>query len=80
MAYEMDRTLSELCDRRDDIRIQLSLAGDMSRPDKRELLNGRAGLIILEAQIVARRRALGRPQITVPAGCNDPASRPAFQA
>jgi len=64
MAYEIDTKLSQLCERREDLRIQLSLATDAPRPDTRELLSGRAGLILLEAEIVARRRLLGRPQLT----------------
>lgn len=59
MPLDYDRTLSQLCDEREDLRIQLSLAGDVPRPDTRALLNGRARLILLEADIVARRRILG---------------------
>ncbi|HEV2567832.1 hypothetical protein [Sphingomonas sp.] len=59
MALDYDRTLSRLCDEREDVRIQLSLAGDVPRPDTRVLLTGRARLILLEADIVARRRVLG---------------------
>ncbi|NNM75353.1 hypothetical protein HJG53_00315 [Sphingomonas sp. ID1715] len=62
MALDYDRTLSQLYDEREDIRIRLSLAGDVPRPDTRALLNGRARLILLEADIVARRRALGHAQ------------------
>lgn len=65
MAYEIDTTLSQLCERREDLRVQLSLADDAVHPDTRRLLNGRASLILIEAEIVARRRALGRPQISV---------------
>lgn len=66
MAFEIDTTLSRLCERREDLRIQLSLAGDAVRPDTREVLTGRASLILLEAEIVARRRLLGRPQMPAP--------------
>ena len=62
MALDYDRTLSQLCDEREDLRIQLSLSRDVPRPDTRALLNGRARLILLEADIVARRRVLGHAQ------------------
>lgn len=66
MPFETDTTLSQLCERREDLRIQLSLASDAPRPDTRALLNSRAGLIVLEADIAARRRVLGRPQVAIP--------------
>lgn len=66
MAYPLDPTLSDLCDRRENLRIQLSVADDAVRPDTRLLLNGRASLILLEAEIVALRRKLGRPLVVVP--------------
>jgi hypothetical protein len=59
MSLDKDRTLSQLCDDREDLRVQLSLATHVARPDTRELLIARAKLILLEAKIVARRRALG---------------------
>lgn len=62
MALDYDRTLSQLCDQREDLRIQLSVAADVARPDTRALLTGRATLILLEAEIVARRRILGHAQ------------------
>jgi hypothetical protein len=62
MAFETDRILSQLCDERDDVRIRLSLAGEAVRSDARDLLTGRARLILLEAEIGARRRILGRAQ------------------
>lgn len=62
MALDYDRTLSQLCDEREELRIQLSLAGEKPVPDTRILLHGRAKLILLEADIVARRRILGHAQ------------------
>jgi hypothetical protein len=62
MALDNDRILSQLCDQREDLRVQLSIATDAPRPDTRHLLTGRARLILLEAEIVDRRRALGRAQ------------------
>ena len=68
MALDYDRTLSQLCEQREDLRVQLSLAADVPRPDPRALLTGRTQLVLLEAEIVARRRALGHAQpILVPA-------------
>lgn len=66
MALDNDPTLSALCEQREDLRIQLSLATDVPRPDSRRLLTGRAALILLEAEIVARRRVLGRAQTITP--------------
>jgi hypothetical protein len=62
MTLEIDRTLSQLCEEREDLRVQISLATDVPRPDTRQLLTGRAKLILLEAEIVARRRLLARAQ------------------
>jgi hypothetical protein len=62
MALDNDRTLSQLCDQREDLRVQLSIETDAPRPDARHLLTGRAKLILLEAEIVDRRRVLGRAQ------------------
>jgi hypothetical protein len=66
MALDNDPMLSQLCDQREDLRVQLSLATDTARPDARRLLTGRAKLILLEAEIVARRRVLGRAQTIQP--------------
>lgn len=60
MAFEIDTKLTQLCEQREDVRIQLSLSSDAARPDTSALLNGRARLLLLEDEITARRRALGR--------------------
>jgi hypothetical protein len=47
MALDNDRTLSQLCDQREDLRVQLSIETDAPRPDNRHLLIGHAKLILL---------------------------------
>jgi hypothetical protein len=62
MALDNDRTLSKLCEQREDLRVQLSIATDTARPDAGQLSTVRARLNLLEAEIVDRRRVLGRAQ------------------